>query len=361
MKVNLLIFFYIGFLFSNTFSGQLWLGSSGGSDVINSYKIAYIPKLSLNKNINNFKQISFEFAYKLEREYSGGNILTDGSRYRYWSRYTDTKLDIRIGLQKISFGQSPIFRPLNWFDDIDFTNTTNRTKGVESIRLKFNPNNLYGFWFWAIDTSSKNPSIGFRFEISDKSGEWAFTYHLDNENKNHFLNQFSNLPNFQMDNGFDITFEDLVSILSFKENYRLGFDYRYDGLLGAWFESSFYFVKNPEVLKRIDLISFGLDLSIPNRYIPIIFLTETMYSYFLFSDNDFIDYEDRYSTALSFNFDIDIFNDLTLISIYDWEDDYSLSFLRWSNTFDYFNLDFILSHRSNSSSNGFELVFIYDH
>ena len=147
MKVNLLIFFYIGFLFSNTFSGQLWLGSSSGTDVTNSYKIAYIPKLSLNKNINNFKQISFEFAYKLEREYLGDNILTDGNRYRFWSRYSDTNLDIRIGLQKISFGQSPIFRPLNWFDGIDFTNTTNRTEGVEAIRLKFNPNNLYGFWF----------------------------------------------------------------------------------------------------------------------------------------------------------------------------------------------------------------------
>ena len=168
-------------------------------------------------------------------------------------------------------------------------------------------------------------------------------------------------PNFQIDNGFDITIEDLVSILSFKENYRLGFDYRYDGILGAWFESSFYFVNNPEVLKKIDLISFGLDLSIPNRYIPIIFLTETLYSYFLFADNDFIDYEHRYSTAISFNFDVDIFNDLTLISVYDWEDDYSLSFLRWSNTFDYFNLDFILSHRSNDSSNGFELIFIYNH
>ena len=82
---------------------------------------------------------------------------------------------------------------------------------------------------------------------------------------------------------------------------------------------------------------------------------------FLFADNDFIDYEHRYSTAISFNFDVDIFNDLTLISVYDWEDDYSLSFLRWSNTFDYFNLDFILSHRSNDSSNGFELIFIYNH
>ena len=117
MKVNLLIFFYISFLFSSTFSGQLWLASSNRYDITNSYKIAYIPKLSLDKNINNFKKISFEFAYKLEREYLGSSILTNGSRYRYWARYADSNLDIRIGLQKISFGQSPIFRPLNWFDE----------------------------------------------------------------------------------------------------------------------------------------------------------------------------------------------------------------------------------------------------
>ena len=346
----LYIILFTNVLFSQslTFTGQFWAIFSK-NDYYKSNEIGYIPSLSFNKNIDKNSFIDFELSYYIIKRYNSlNNLITDSEKYRYWIRYADNNFDIRIGLQKISFGQSFIFRPLSWFDDINYTNITGNTKGVNAVRLIFNPNNNYGIWGWIIDSGQKVPSYGFRLELSDNSGEWGFSYHMDSSKKLQFLNQSVNILNYN----------NTHSLISFKNNQRLGFDYRYDGNFGFWSESSSYIIKKPDNIKRIDLAVIGFDLSIPNRLTSITLSTETMYNYFLSTDNSFID---GTFSSFNLNFNIDIMNDFMFVSILDWQEEEFYNYLKWSNIYDHFRIDMTVSINPKLIGNSFELLFTYNH
>ena len=342
---------------SFTFKGQLLLNSlyyEYNEDVKKNNQISYTPSLSFKSEIDSDSFLDFEISYQLTRRYTS-KIQTDKHKYRFWGRYANETLNVRLGLQKISFGQAFIFRPLSWFDTIDYRNTTDQTIGVKALRLKYTPNNSYGIWAWIMKSNQKVPSYGFRLELSDKSGDWGVSYHRDSEDNAHFPNQLTNI----------IHNSGLILINGgFRENDRLGFDYRFDGNIGFWIEASSYIMDNnkvvyvPSLLKRIDLATFGFDYTIPTSTNSILFLSETLYSYFLSEDNDFID---RTSTAFNLNFTIDIMNELMFITILDWEDEKFYNYLRWSNRYDYFNVDFMLSLNPEVIGNNFQIMFVYNH
>ena len=275
-------------------------------------------------------------------------------------------MDVRLGLQKISFGQAFIFRPLSWFDTIDYRNTTDQTIGVKALRLKYTPNNSYGIWAWIIKSNQKIPSYGFRLELSDKSGDWGLSYHRDSEDDNHLLPQLT------------MMYAPTIPFISCQENHRLGFDYRFDGNIGFWIEASSYIMDELYVaaeehndydeysmfeLKRIDLATFGFDYTIPTSTNSILFLSETFYSYFLWELWDGNYFIDRTSTAFNLNFTIDIMNELMFITTLDWEDEKFYNYLRWSNRHDYFNVDFMLSINPEKigNRNSFQIMFVYNH
>ena len=53
--------------------------------------------------------------------------------YRLWFRRSTDKIELRAGLQKITFGSARIFRPLMWFDKLNPTDPLQLTEGVWGI------------------------------------------------------------------------------------------------------------------------------------------------------------------------------------------------------------------------------------
>ena len=136
--------------------GIFTFGAITGNDVPKLWSkyqssISYIPTISFKKNISNQSLFDFEWSYQLQGNYSGDSLYkTIQKPYRFWTRYSNEKLEARLGLQKIIFGPTQILRPLSWFDSFDIKNPTNETNGVEALRLKWFSSNNNTFWSWLI-------------------------------------------------------------------------------------------------------------------------------------------------------------------------------------------------------------------
>ena len=210
--------------------GQFWsnnLFSDGPLKTQSSFEsqLGYIPTLSIINYLSNERLIDIEWAHKINRMYSDKALLSSYDKaYRWWIRYSTEKLEARLGLQKIAFGPAQILRPTSWFDTIDPRDPTGQTEGVEAFRLKFFPNNLLSFWTWVINNNSDTLSYGIRSEYSGNSGEWGLTFHKE---KIESINQVALFPIFMS-----------------GSHSRVALDYRYDGVIGFWFEGASFFSSN---------------------------------------------------------------------------------------------------------------------
>ena len=101
----------------NPFSlkGQFWTSALTSNDVPGKRSsiessLGYIPTFSLFKDLSNNQLLDMEWAYRLDRAYSGDSLLNNNDfHHRYWVRYSSEKLEARLGLQKIVFGPSFVF------------------------------------------------------------------------------------------------------------------------------------------------------------------------------------------------------------------------------------------------------------
>ncbi|MEO2185694.1 MAG: hypothetical protein ABGX30_03885, partial [bacterium] len=214
-----------GFAQSFSAKGQLWTSTLTSNDVPDGLSstestLGYIPTLSLFKNLSNNQLVDIEWAYRLDRAYSGDSLLHNNeSHHRYWVRYASEKLEARLGLQKIVFGPSFVLRSLSWFDTIDLKDPTGQTDGVEAFRLRWFPSNSLSIWSWTILNDQDTLSYGSRVELSNSAGEWGLTYHQDPSKSLKAISQ--------------------IGIPISGSHNRVAIDYRYDGFIGFWNESSF--------------------------------------------------------------------------------------------------------------------------
>ena len=127
--------------------GQLWSSMITSNDIPKGQSniesnFGYISFISIAKELSNNQLLDLEFAYRLDRAYSGDSLLYNSeSNHRYWIRYSNEKLEARLGLQKIIFGTTQILRPLSWFDTFDVKDPARQTDGVEAFRIKWFPSN----------------------------------------------------------------------------------------------------------------------------------------------------------------------------------------------------------------------------
>ena len=181
--------------------------------------ISYIPTISFKKNVSNQSLLDFEWGYQLQGNYSGDSLYkTIQKPYRFWTRYSNAKLEARLGLQKIIFGPTQILRPLSWFDSFDIKNPTNETNGVEALRLKWFSFNNKTLWSWLIKDDLDTISFGGRYEFLSPLGEIGLTIHSDPKNSYQIIGQ----------TGIPID----------KAHNRMAIDYRYDGIIGFWNETT---------------------------------------------------------------------------------------------------------------------------
>ena len=343
-----------------SFNGQLW--STGyyinqNSSDSSSIGLGYIPKISSSYTIDDNSIIDFEYSHYIFKNY---NTNTISNKYRFWARYSNDNLDARIGLQKISFGTAFFLRPLAWFDSLDFTSTTGQTDGVEALRFIYSPSNALAMWLWVIDNDVSGQSYGGRIEISAiglLEGDWGFTYHKDTE-LSQYLSPYQFSYNGILDSDGGIIDLDEVS----NKNNRLGIDYRYDGDFGFWIEGCHYIMK-----EKLTFLTLGFDYTMP-AFNGILLKSETMFSRSSFIIPHYLDQSESFSvlstniyTAFHLDIPIDHINSLSLYSFSDREEYTSNNLIRWSTTYDSFNLDYMLTLKPGKFNDIFQIMFIYNH
>ncbi|MDP6755288.1 MAG: hypothetical protein QF769_04140 [Candidatus Marinimicrobia bacterium] len=335
-------------------NGQLWTNVLTSNDVPDGQSyiestMGYIPTLSLFKELPDNQLVDMEWAYRLDRTYSGDSLLHyNESHHRYWVRYSSEKLEARLGLQKIVFGPSYVLRSLSWFDTIDLRDPTGQTDGVEAIRLRLFPSNSLSLWSWAINNDQDTLSYGSRVELSNSAGEWGLTYHQDPSKSLQPIGQ--------------------IGIPVSGSHNRLAIDYRYDGFIGFWNESALISSDRSEII----MATVGADYTLPIAS-GILVMAEYM------SISNKIDSDEltQSYTALMASMPLGMVHQLMFISQFDLEENHSYNYLRWSSTYDHYSLNFILSISpkrtdynipnellSNSLAGfgtGLQFMFIYNH
>jgi len=370
----ILIMVLKGFSQDLSFKGQLssWVVTKPFDSFRSQVGARYIPELSFGH--------TFKEKYTLDAEasaniwgfmdyYNSDSIEFDGKidPYRLWLRFYTSRLDIRVGLQKINFGTAQIFRPLMWFDEIDPRDPLGLTNGVYGILGRYYFENNANIWLWVLygndDTkgwelfpSPKNrPEFGGRFQFPLLTGELAFSY-------NHrYVDLDGNLP------------PEIILQNSIVPENRFGIDGKWDLGVGLWFEGSFSH-QDIEIsqLRTKKSITLGLDytfgLGNGLRVLGEQFWYQT--SEKMFSQGESLNF-----TALSFNYPISIIDNLTYMIYYDWTNNGLYNFINWGMTWDKISLYLIgywnpetfqvyqnlQGDRSLYAGKGFQVLFVFNH
>ena len=360
-KIKLSIIFLLITIFLCTISaqvlstkGQFFLSSLTSNDIPNGASsiestLGYIPTFSFIKSLSNAQSMDTELAYRIDRSYSGDSIFYNNvSSYRYWFRYSNEKIEARIGLQKIVFGTTFMLRTLSWFDTIDPTDPTGQTEGVRALRLRWFPSNDLSLWNWIITNENESVAYGGRVEYSNALGEWGATLHRDLSQSIKSIGQ--------------------VPAQIIGEDYRVAIDYRFDGIVGLWNESAYFQSEK----SKTTMFTVGADYTLPFAA-GILLTTEYMSVQNRMASLAF----DHAYFSIMASTPLGMTHDIMLISQVDFEENRNYHYVKWSSTYDYFSLNFILSISPKRSTyntdsvtlplslagfgTGLQIMLIYNH
>ncbi len=289
----------------------------------------YIPQINYNLERPKNRLIDFEISVN-----AYGNIglqFSDTSSangsikpYRIWARYSTRQFEFRVGLQKINFGSAVMLRPLMWFDQIDPRDPLQLADGVWGMLGRYYLLNNANFWIWClygnknpkgwetITTNKKYPEIGGRFQSPLPHGEAALTYHYriaDSRDQNELIPQYSEIP----------------------EN-RIGIDARFDIQLGFWLEASWISKsKNIGAFTNQEIMNLGIDYTfgIGNG---LYLIYEQLIASF---DETPFEFSNTITFSLiSLSYPIGIFDNLSAIVYFDWDNKSAYNFINWQKQFD---------------------------
>jgi hypothetical protein len=275
--------------------------------------------LDANVSFNSYGVATFE---KIDDAQSEGDIKP----YRLWVRFSSSQFEVRLGLQKISFGSAALLRPLMWFDRMDPRDPLQLTEGVYALLFRYYFVNNTNVWVWGLygnddpkgwETSpsyKKTPEYGGRVQIPLLSGELAFSYH-------HRTADLNRGP-----------FEGLFPTNNLIPENRYGLDGKWDISIGVWAEATLTHQETdllPYPWQRA--INAGLDYTfdIGNGLYALaehLFLTQAQSAWSSGEDTSFSSFLLRYPLS--------IMDDLTAILYYDWENKEFYRFINWQRTTD---------------------------
>lgn len=222
-----------GISFDNQIS--TWLGMNYTDKLYWQAGARYIPTLNPYLNLDKKSKIDAEISLNtygnlLFTEADYDTVLYDLKPYRLWLRYSASNLEIRAGLQKITFGSATILRPLMWFDNIDVRDPLQLTEGVYSLLARYYFNNNANIWLWTL-YGNKNkkgwevapsvyeiPEFGGRLQLPVPKGEMGLSYH---HRKADYSELYAGNP--------------LITETDFSEQ-MIGLDGKWDIGPGIWFE-----------------------------------------------------------------------------------------------------------------------------
>ena len=349
------------------FKGQFWSNNLYSDDAQKGQssfetQLGYIPTLSYNKYLSDEKLFDIEWAYRINRIYSGDALFSSVEKaYRAWVRFSSNKVEARLGLQKIAFGPAQMLRPTSWFDTIDLRDPTGQTDGVEAIRLRIFPSNLLSVWTWVINSDADTLSYGGRLEVTTLGGDWGLTLHHDPVKSR---KQVGLLPIFMS-----------------ESNTRAAIDYRYDGMVGFWFEGASLF-SSADYHSNYDLynlLTLGGDFTLPISN-GILVMIESMQIYGNTRTNYNIASKENINhtyTVFMTSMPVGLLHRLMAIAQLDWQSKRTYYYWQWAITYDRFSLNFSLSSNPKrvdyaleeeylptslaGFGNGLQFTLIYNH
>ena len=327
---------------SLSFSGQLagWGGINFNEPALQQIGARYIPALSYHlKNKHNL-------IFNIEASVNAySNIRFNGLKfdtiqsglkpYRLSARLSSEQWEIRLGLQKLSFGSASMLRPLMWFDKIDARDPLQLTDGVYGLLGRYYFLNNANIWIWGLygnnerrgwdyfPSSKKDPEFGGRVQVPLLTGEMAITYNHRNAN-------FS---------------DDTLSILSpgkpyFPEN-KFGLDGKWDIGAGIWFE---YVYKNSNtslasINRQEQYLNFGSDYTF--------FIGNGLnfsFEHFMFMTGSVLDKPGNYQnfSALSMSYPFGMINRAIIMVFYNYENHSWYRFMNFQRQYDNVSLYLML-------------------
>jgi len=353
------------------FSGQLsaWANVNKSENLPVWGGGRYIPQLNIGRYDRSKGLFDTEVSlniygsaglYPFDTLTASGNIKP----YRTWIRYSSDQVELRLGLQKISFGSASILRPLMWFDQIDQRDPLKLTDGVWGLLGRYYFLNNANIWLWGlygnnktkgwevIPVNKKIPEFGGRIQLPFPGGEVAFSYHhriADSRNTWLPVNQYEKIG----------------------EN-RYGFDAKWDFITGIWIEGTFT-AKNKQLgtLNSQVILNAGIDYTFPagsGLYASFEQMLAT-------SDEEAFAFSNVTNfSLLSASYPVGMFDKLSTFIYYDWTNSDFYSFINWQKQFDrimiylmaYWNPDtFQLPARTGQENlfagKGIQIMFVMNH
>ena len=295
----------------------------------------YLPTFSILDSLKNNQKIDAEIAVNAYGNLNFTGTDFDGSNgkikpYRFWVRYSTPRLELRLGLQKINFGSASIFRPLMWFDKIDYRDPLQLTDGVYGLLGRYYFQNNTNIWLWTLYGNDEPmgwetvpakwqiPEFGGRIQQPVSRGEVALSYH---HREADFSAWYDTIP--------------YEGETHFPED-KIGFDVKMDLEAGLWLE---YVIKRNDPSNMLTnewetYFNSGLDYTLPVgnginlvaeyfRYNNTVKLTGKGLT------NNF--------TGVSVNYPFGLMNTVTAVVYYNWEPKEWSRFISLQRKYDYWS------------------------
>jgi hypothetical protein len=287
--------------------------------------LVVIPQLNANKHLKKSLLLDAEascklsgFQYYKDKSFNySGNLLP----YRAWLRLSSNAFELRIGLQKISFGSARTFRPLMWFDKLDPRDPLQLSPGVWAGLFRYYFPSNANLWLWSVYSSKepfgweikagnpKYPEFGGRFQFPLKNGEIGVAYHHRNATSDAFK----------------------------IEQNRVGADAKFDAVVSFWFEGFYQNEMSADPLRMPHQFIFnsGLDYTFP--LIDGLLVSYELLGFYHLkpSENQLINKE---FSIFSASLKIGNFDQLMLMTFFDHHAGKIFPFLSYHHTYNSFDL-----------------------
>ena len=325
------------------FMGQLsaTAGISQPKQPIFNAGIRYIPEVYYGRLYKKSRMIDFDLSTNIGATHLSNEQFSESEfsldLYRAWARYSADQVEVRLGLQKINFGSSTLFRPLRWFDQVDLTDPLRITNGVYGLLGRYYFINNANIWLWGLygnedpkgsetmPTSQDQPEYGARVQVPTKKGEIALTYH------------------HRAARGYE---EDADH--RYKE-HKIGLDGKWDLIVGCWLEASHvYYEYSPSPLRNSTTISPGLDYTFGlGNGLNVVAEHLLQYNYAKLTT---INAKNTFqATAVNMNYPIGLNDQLSYIAFYDWKTNKITNNINWQHSFLKWSLYVIANLNPNSN------------
>lgn len=247
-----------------TFNGQVtsWAIGQSGNPMAIQLGGRFVPTLLGKFNLSNPSKLDFETSFNINgsANFTGleyDSVMGQFKPYRVWVRYAAKRWEVRLGLQKINFGQAKLFRPLMWFDRVDIRDPLQLTDGVYGVLGRYYFPNNANIWLWTLvgnedpkgfesaGTARWKPEVGGRFQFPAGQGELALSLHYRKVNGHNYLPP--------------------VPENTLLNESRTGLDGRWDLGIGLWFEACVTLLdKNTYNMPQVqDTWNLGVDYTFP--------------------------------------------------------------------------------------------------